>query len=228
MPDGEQIGCLGVQHIESTRSIQPSINLSAAGFSLGLSNLGCTDHTTKDRHQHIELIGRCGLPGTRSHWEFRNDLHLRYPRQVFLLVEFSSNHDNDEPFPFILRFNSDCQVKLSRPWIRGGDKFVGQPAQKLDITIKGNWRRSEVLKHKRSSNTGIVVPLERLKNEVSCSCNDFKKTCWTPSRRTPFSLKSNLDNYQAPHGILSYPETYARYYGMFLKLVANWLHTLAL
>jgi hypothetical protein len=112
------------------------------------------------------LIGYCGYPNTSSYWEFKNEQHARYPRQVFLLIEFSSNHQTDEPFPFVLRFNSGCEVKLSRSWIRGGDKFIGQPAQELDVTIKGNWRRSEVLKHKQLADTGIVAPLQRMRKDA--------------------------------------------------------------
>jgi hypothetical protein len=166
-PDGEQLGCLGVHRVDTTTSLQPSLDINVGGFGLGLSGLGCSDSSTREDHQHIELIGCCGFPNTRSYWEFRNDQHARYPRRVFLLIEFSSNHGTDEPFPFVLRFNSDCKVKLSRSWIKGGDKFIGQPAQDLDIMIKGNWRRSEVLKHKQSADTGIVAAVDRLRKEVS-------------------------------------------------------------
>ena len=166
-PDGEQIGCLGVRCVDSTTSLQPSLNINVGGVGLGLSGLGCVDNTTKELHQHIELIGCCGFPNTRSYWEFKNDHLARYPRRVFLLIEFSSNHGTDQPFPFVLRFSSSCEVKLSRSWIRGGDKFIGQPSQNLDITIKGNWRRKEVLKHMQSADTGIVAAVEKLRKAVS-------------------------------------------------------------
>jgi hypothetical protein len=166
-PDGEQIGCLGVRRVDTTTSLQPSLNINVGGFGLGLSGLGCSDRLTREDHQHIELIRCCGFLNTRSYWEFRNDQHARYPWRVFLLIEFSSNHGTDEPFPFVLHLNRNCKVKLSRGWIKGGNKFVGQPAQDLDIMIKGNWRRNEVLKHRESADTGIVAALERLTQEVS-------------------------------------------------------------
>ena len=166
-PGGEQIVCLGVRRVDSTTSIQPSLNLNVGAVGFGMSGLGCVDSTTKEFHQHIELIGYCGVQDTSSHWEFKNDRRARYPRKVFLLIEFSSNHGTDEPFPFVLRFSSSCQVKLSRSWYLGGDKFIGKPSQKLDIAIKGNWRRKEVLKHMQSADTGIIAAVEKLRKAVS-------------------------------------------------------------
>jgi hypothetical protein len=154
-PEGEQIACLGVCHVDTTTSLQPSLNINVAGFGLGLSGLGCTHSSTQEHHQHIALFGLRGYPNTESFWEFKNDQLARYSQQVFLLIQFSSDHGTDEPFLFVLQFNSKSEVKLSRSWFKGRNKVVRQPAKVFDIKINGNWQW-DVLK-KRLTDTYICM-----------------------------------------------------------------------
>jgi hypothetical protein len=123
-PDGEQIGCLGVRSVGSTMSLQPSVNINVGSFSPGQSGLGCENNSTTEVHGHIELIGCCGIPNTRSYWEFRNNRYARCPRRLFLLVEVSSNHTSDQPFPFVLRFNLRLELKSNLPFLSCDSFFL--------------------------------------------------------------------------------------------------------
>lgn len=169
-PDGDEVACLGIYTKEITKNRAPDVKISAAQIGFRCSNLGNTTHTTEEAHQHILLTGYRGITGysgTRPHWEFSNPLRIYYPKQIFLLAQFSSNHPNDTPFPFVLRFNSNCQITLVDRLLNAWKHLIGVPNQRVEFRINGRFREAEVQKYEEQQMVGIVAAVRKAFGTVS-------------------------------------------------------------
>jgi hypothetical protein len=153
-----------------TQSRTPTVKLTTPPAGFECSNLGNTVRTTGEAHQHIELRGFCGirgLDGMKPHWEFTNRLRIYYPKQIFLVAEFSSNHPNDNPFPFLLRFSSNCQVTIFDRFLNALRHAIGIPSQRLEFQIRGRYKEADVRSFIEQGKIGIVAAVKKSHELVS-------------------------------------------------------------